>query len=376
MQSIFSEIIKLRGENSMNIDCHNRNPYCVVFCEQNRSKTAYYFSTPIYNRQTRKLIDLQFHSDRDSVYMTGSNGQIALTETLRMQNTAGTISMALPQKAFWISPREVRSGPCLLLPTTNGIAIRWDVRNSKTIQFVVEIGQSYVNIRSNDRYIAFMQETFKPFAVISCIGSTAADGHVIAPAKIMYQKLTDTRYLISLSATSPLAQYILFELNLYEHKLFQDTTVESMNPITNNAFGSVGYIGNTSIYGEQWLYSKADYEQLSELWDKRIRKVILHIPQLNRSNVELRAFRVAARFCSFGSNWNNKISERAPVSDSLPGDGYQHLDVTSLFVNPATGTMERQEGIIMKSKIKDSGFSVIATGDSMYAPQIMEICYC
>ncbi len=114
MQPIFGEIIKLRGENAMNIDYHNRNPYCVVFCEQNRSKTAYYFSTPIYNQQTRKLIDLQFHSDRDSVYMTGSNGQIVLTETLSMHNTAGTISIALPQKVFRISPREVRNGPCLL----------------------------------------------------------------------------------------------------------------------------------------------------------------------------------------------------------------------------------------------------------------------
>ena len=376
MQSVISEIVKLRGGKPMKIDFLNRNRYCVVLHEQNRSKTAYYFSTPIYNQQTRKLIDLQFHSDRDSVYMTGSNGQIALTETLRMQNTAGTISMMLPQKAVWHSPREVQSGLCLLSPTTNGVAIRGNVRNSGAIQFVVEIGQSYIGVRNNEQCIAFMQEQFKPFAVISCIGSTSADGHVIAPAKITYQKLTNTRYLLSLSATSPLAQYILFELNLYEHKLFQDTTVASMIPTVNNAFGGVGYIGNTSVYGEQWLYSRPDYARLSELWDKRICKVILHIPQLNRSHMELRAFGVASRFCSFGSNWNNKISARAVVSDSLQGEGYQHLDITSLFANLVTGTMERQEGIILKSKIKGSGFSVITTGDSMYAPQIMEIHYC
>ena len=196
---------------------------------------------------------------------------------------------------------------------------------------------------------------------------------MIAPAKIEYQKLTDKRYRIAVSATSPLAKYVIFEANLYENKLFQDTTVESMNPSTNNAFGGVGFIGNTSLCGEQWLYSRLDYSRIPEIMDKRIQKAVLHIPKFNQSNVELSAYKVSARFCSFGSNWNNKIPGQTPVSDSSSKSGYQSLDITPLLVDPRTGTITQSEGLILKPKIKGGGFSVIATGDSCFAPQIMEV---
>ena len=73
MQSVLGEIAKLRNGSPIIIDYHNSNRYRLVVQENNGSKTAYYFSTPIYNRRTRKMIDIKFQLNGDTVYSTGSN---------------------------------------------------------------------------------------------------------------------------------------------------------------------------------------------------------------------------------------------------------------------------------------------------------------
>ena len=99
------------------------------------------------------------------------------------------------------------------------------------------------------------------------------------------------------------------------------------------------------------------------------------MPKLNSNNMELNAFKINARFCSFGSNWNNKIQEGVLVADSQTNNGYQSLDITSLLVDPHTRTILNAEGLILKSKTRGNGFSVIATADSYFAPQILEVNY-
>ncbi len=375
MQSVLGEISKLRNGIPIVIDYHNSNRYRLVVRENNGTKTAYYFSTPIYNRTSRKMIDLKFQSNGDAIYLTGSNTNITVFGNVKMENAEGSCVIALPNQCRLVSTQEVHFGDIVLMPSANGVAMKCAIRPNEKSTFVIDAKQSFLNVRANDRCVALMRERFKPFAVFSCIGSGDAAGNIIAPAKIEYQILTDKRYIIAVSATSPLAQYVLFEANLYENKLFQDTTVESMNPSTNNAFGSVGFIGNTSAYGEQWLYSRLDYSKMPELMDKPIHKAVLHMPKLNQSNVELSAYKVSARFCSFGSNWNNKISGNTPVSNSSFHSGYQSLDVTSLLVDQQTKTVVQSEGLVLKPKIKGAGFSVIATGDSCFAPQILEMNY-
>lgn len=373
MQSVLGEIAKLRNGSPIIIDYHNSNRYCLVVQENNGSKTVYYFSTPIYNRRTRKMIDIKFQSNGGTVYSTGSNTNITITNCVLMENEEGSCKIALPQNTSLFSAQEAHSGNVILFPTANGVALKCSVNNNEKCSFIVDVGQPFLNVRANDKCFALMKERFKPFVVFSCVGSVDATGNVIAPAKIEYQKLSDKRYRITISSMSPLAQSVLFEANLYENKLFQDTTVESMNPSTNNAFGSVGFIGNSSAYGEQWLYSRLDYSRISEIMDKRINKAVLHMPKLNQSKVEFSAYKVSARFCSFGSTWDNKIPGETPVSDSSSESGYQSLDFTSLLVDSRTKTITKSEGLILKPKIKGSGFSAIATGDSYLAPQIMEI---
>ena len=373
MQSILGEITKLRNNAPISIDYQNRNRYRLVLDENNGSKTAYYFSTPIYNSKSRKMIDINFHCNDHTIYSTGSNANITVLNNVFMENFEGSCTIELPEKCSIFSSQEAHCGNIALLPTANGVAFKCLVKTNEKISFVIEVGQPFLNVRANNKCFALMKERFRPLVVFSCIGSVDSGGNVIAPAKIEYQKLTDKKYQIVVSAASPLAQYVLFEANLYENKLFQDTTVESLNSKTNNAFGSVGFIGNTSLYGEQWLYSRLDYSRIAEIMDKQIQRAILHIPKFNQSNVELSAYKVSARFCSFGSTWDNKIAGGASISDSSLKSGYQSLDLTSLLVDQRTKTISKSEGFILKSKIKGTGFSVIATGDSYLAPQILEI---
>lgn len=373
MQSVLGEISKLRRGSPIIIDYHNSNRYRLVVQENNGTKTAYYFSTPIYSRRTRKMIDVKFQSNGGAIFLNGSNTNITVSRNVLIENAEGSCSIELSQNCNLISSQKVRCGSMVLIPTTNGVAFKCALKTNEKATFTIEVGQPFLNVRANDRCFALMKERFRPFVVFSCIGTVDTSGDVIAPAKIEYQKLTDRRYRIAIFSTSPLAQSVLFEANLYENKLFQDTTVESMNPSTNNAFGSVGFIGNSSAYGEQWLYTRLDYSRIPEIMDKRIQKAVLHMPKLNQSKVEFSAYKVSARFCSFGSNWNNKIPGETPVSDSSSQNGYQSLDFTSLLIDGRTKTITKSEGLILKPKVKGSGFSVIATGDSYLAPQIMEI---
>ena len=373
MQSVLGEISKLRRGSPIIIDYHNRNRYRLVVQENNGTKTAYYFSTPIYSRRTRKMIDVKFQSNGGAIFLNGSNTNITVSRNVLIENAEGSCYIELSQNCNLISSQKVRCGSMVLIPTTNGVAFKCALKTNEKATFTIEVGQPFLNVRANDRCFALMKERFRPFVVFSCIGTVDTSGDVIAPAKIEYQKLTDRHYRIAIFSTSPLAQSVLFEANLYENKLFQDTTVESMNPSTNNAFGSVGFIGNSSAYGEQWLYTRLDYSRIPEIMDKRIQKAVLHMPKLNQSKVEFSAYKVSARFCSFGSNWNNKIPGETPVSDSSSQNGYQSLDFTSLLIDGRTKTITKSEGLILKPKVKGSGFSVIATGDSYLAPQIMEI---
>lgn len=375
MQSVMNEITKLRKGAPMVIDYRNSNRYRLVASENNGTKTSYYFTTPIYNRKSRKMIDLQFKTDGGVIFASGSNANITVSDKVRMENAEGSCVMELSQRATLISGKELRCGEDVIYPTTNGVAIKANVKSMGKISFNIDLGQPFLNVRSNDRYFALMKERFRPFVVFSCIGILDMSSNLIAPARIEYQKLSDKKYRLTVSSTSPLGHIVLFEVNLYENKLFQDTTVESKNPSVNNAFGSMGFIGNTSMYGKQWLYSRPDYSRMPEVMDKRVEKAVLHMPKFNYSTVEFSAFKVAARFCSFGSTWDNKIAGDTPISDSTSLSGYQSIDITSLLVDKRTRTIQPSEGLILKSKVKSSRFSAIATGDNYFAPQILEVNY-
>lgn len=374
MHSVLNEITRLRKGAPVVIDYRNSNRYRLVLSESNGTKTAYYFATPIYNRTSRKMIDLRFYSNGGTIFASGSNANITISDNVRMENADGSCIVNLPQKADFISDRELHCGADVIYPTSNGIAYKGVIKGKGSLTLDIEVNQPFLQVRCNDRCFALMKEKFRPLTIISCIGTLDFSGNLIAPAKIEYQKLTDKKYQLTFIPASPLGYYILFEANLYENKLFQDTTVESKNAKVNNAFGSIGFIGSTKEFGEQWLYSRPDFTKMSELNDKKILRAILHLPKLNTGAVELTASKVAARFCSFGSTWDNKIAEASAFNESQITDRYIDLNLIPVLTDKQ-GRLQRGEGFILKAKKKNSGFSVVATGDNYFAPQILEVNY-
>lgn len=61
MNSILGEISTLRKGAPLVIDYKNSNRYRLVAIEPNGTKTAYYFSSPIYNSRTRKSVDIIYY---------------------------------------------------------------------------------------------------------------------------------------------------------------------------------------------------------------------------------------------------------------------------------------------------------------------------
>ena len=374
MNSILGEISKLRKGAPLVIDYKNSNRYRIVASESNGTKTAYYFTSPIYHFRTRKAVDLTFHAKGEVAYATGSNANITLSGNIRMENSEGSCVISLPDRISHISEKEVLCKNKRMYPTTNGVAIHSPCASENTDTFTIEISKPFLEVRANDQYFALMSERFRPFVSISCIGTMDTNRNVISPARISYQKISDRKYAISVAPCSPLGKSVLIEANLYEPKLFQDTTVESKNAMANNAFGGVGFIGTTKEFGEQWLYSRPDFTKMQELNDKKILRAIIHLPKLNTGAVEFTASKAAARFCSFGSTWENKTGEASSFADSQITDHYIDIHLTSVL-SDKQGRLSRGEGFILKAKKKDSGFSVIATGDNYYAPPILEINY-
>ena len=82
MNAILEEIIKIRKNKPLIIDYKNKNRYRIVTFEPDGSKTAYYFSTPIYNNKSRKLIDKRFELHDNVTHLIGSNSKITLSNLL------------------------------------------------------------------------------------------------------------------------------------------------------------------------------------------------------------------------------------------------------------------------------------------------------
>ncbi len=376
MLSILDEIKKIRKENDFQININNTNKYRIVINENDGSKTAYYFSTPIYNCKTKHLINLKYQKSDDQILYYGSNSTIKFSnDKIYMKNENFDCTISLKNSFLLNNEKELICSSDKISPTTNGFLYKVNCNKSNTLSFKLIINSSFEKIRSNDKYFSLLNECNNPLITISCVGAAENNGNIISPSKIKYEKINDAEFLITVRACSPLAKWNLFEVNLYEQKLIQDTTVESNNPNENNVFGGIAFLGNSYEFGKQWLYAKYDYDKMREIFDVTIKKVFLHLPQLNNFKSSLYTFRPTTRFCSFGSNWDNRVTtlKEADV-ESVLNNGFQSFDLTQCFADKYHRFIETT-GITVKTKEEQNGFSVVTTGDSYYSPPICEINY-
>ena len=373
MNSIFTEIEKLTLEQSIEFDALNPDRYTLVAKGADRTKTAYSFGVPIYNRQTNNIVDMKYlHRNTGSYYM-GSNARIIIRDSVKMQNQYGCCDIILPGKVSKKTENTVswssQDTQIDVMPTLTGVAIKAMCTSIGQFSITIKADRVFESTRSNDKYFSIMREKFVPFITVSCIGILNDRGEVIAPCKIHNRKVNEKEYILNFTSQSKSGKNIFFEINMQETKLFQDTTVESRHPKMNNAFGGTAFLGQTNTFGEQWLYSRLEFSNLPQLQNKRIIKAILHIPQLNHSNCLLTIHRVSARFCSFGSNWENKISITDLLTESVASDGYYHIDITKLIRD----NKKKSENYVIRAKDLYGKPVVISTGDSFFKPQILEV---
>ena len=368
VKTVLNEIKYLRGMQSFLIDTRNSNQYRVIVKEK-LGHTAYCFSTPIYNIDTQKITNREFCKTKTGYTFKGTNGTVSIYQNrCVLENKDGRAVLLLNDTPMIQGFQGSERSNIIVAPTLNGICFVIDKKNfSCSLSFEAK----HERILYNSSCFSIMQEKFKPFLSVSTLYAT--DGkETFLPVEIRHIENGPQSYTLDFNHKVPGGTF-MFEMNLYEPKLFQDTTVESMHPDKNNAYGSIGFIGKTKQHGEQWLYSRPDFSKISDLTSSRIDKVLLHIPVLNGSLENVEVYIPEKRFCSFGSTWNKKVNSSGKVASSNNNGRYITIDVTSMFTNRSEQILEYNEGLILKKPKGKNDFIAISTGDCYFSPQILEI---
>lgn len=374
LDSVYSEIEKIRCEHFFSFSENLPDRHCVLCREAGGGRTAYYFSVPIRNIQSNAIVDLKFHHhNQDSVFY-GSNCKMIVSDKIRLMNEHGQCEILIPGKPYKKTDHAIffkdESGEAEIRPTLNGTILLFGRHLSKSHKtFTMRTNRPFESTRTNNRCFSIMREKSVPFVTASCIGLADSHDKICAPCEMFSQKAAENEYILHFGDDG-LQNRIAVEINIQEQKLFQDTTVESLHPTANNAFGGTSFLGTSKMLGEQWLYSRLDMTKLASLQGKKIIKSILHIPQLGSRPSPITISKIAERFCSFGSNWENKIAVRDTLAWSSDSTGYYHLDLTKLFGN----FRNKSESFVIRSNDPATS-AMIPTGDSFYSPQILEVRY-
>lgn len=366
--TLLREIKYLRDMKGFEIDRRNSNRYRVMVKEP-LGHTAYCFSTPIYNVDTRKLIRFDFDKTKSGYLFKGSNSTISICQNRCVfGNREGRIIVSLKDTPMIQGVKDNSQSAVTVVPTLNGLRF---IVKGKSLKFLLQSETKQESIRFNPNCFSIMREKFTPFLSVATLYSIDGKG-MVSPVDMKYQEKRYHTYELEITQETNNGA-VLFEINLYEPKLFQDTTVESLHPNKNNAYGAIGFIGKTKQFGEQWLYSRPDFSKIPDLTSDSIDKVLLHIPILNGCLENVDVYIPQKRFCSFGSTWNKKVSASGRVTSSNNNGRYITIDVTTMFTNRTEQTLVYNEGLILKKPKGKNNFIAISTGDCYSAPQILEI---
>ena len=348
------------------------NRYAVMSQSTTENKRAYYFSTPVFKKSDNKPIKPNFQKYAEYFFYNGSNGTTKIYGDHAVLSN-GTVEIHLSwneRKNILMSENGnvLKTQDMVIFPTFNGIAIRQ--RGNKMKLYIK--ASKHFDVRSNTKYFAFMKSKFEPIVTFNAMFAENRYRDIFYNTIIRSRKITDTSYEIDVTSDSSDAFQLTYDINLYEPKLIQDTTVESKMPKENNAYGNISFLGKSNCFGTQLLYSRIDVSKMDLPTDLKIDNVKLHIPYYAVNGNDFRISVPIKRFCSFGSNWNNKIPYSNAVLLGTRNNGYITFDI-SKYVISKTGKWNPNEGFVIQSR--GEHFSIIGTGDNYYTPQIIEITF-
>ncbi len=368
MNSVNKLLYKLFNESK----CYVINRYSVMSQSATGVKSAYYFSTPVFRKSDNKFIKPNFQKCAEYFFYNGSNGTTKIYGDHAVLNN-GTVEIHLSwneRKNILMSENGnlLKTQDMVIFPTFNGIAIR---QRANKVKLYIKASKHF-DVRSNTKYFAFMKSQFEPVVTFNAMFAENRYRDIFYNTVLRSRKITDTSYEIEITSDSSDAFQLTYDINLYEPKLIQDTTVESKMPKENNAYGNISFLGISNCFGTQLLYSRIDVSKMDLPTDLKIDTVKLHIPYYAVNGNDFRISVPIKRFCSFGSNWNNKIPYSNAVLSGTRNNGYITFDI-SKYVISKTGKWNPNEGFVIQSR--GEHFSIIGTGDNYYTPQIIEITF-
>jgi hypothetical protein len=242
------------------------------------------------------------------------------------------------------------------------------------MQFDVFTTIDYESFRKSKNCVGLMENHFKPFFNFSALFAKD-DEDKLSPLLVSYFEQNKHEGKVAFFAADEHCTRGVIELNFYEPKMMQDTPVSEKRPNENNAFGAVAWMGQSSLYGSQWLYFRPDFHKVPEMKNKVIQKITLYLPCWNTSDLFFEMNDIQARFCSFGLNWENKISiigKRKCIASQE--DGYLSIDVTKLY--SYSGKLTESIGTVLTAvPANQASFQIISTADCYARPPILCVRY-
>lgn len=349
--------------------------YSIQVSTQNNEKNVFCFTTPIYNEGG--LVEKRFTKYENSFVFRGSNAEVTVvSEGVYLKNKSCYVRMRWTGKQNFALSEDaacLTSENMVICPTLNGISVT-QTYEKEPLYFKFESQPRCKGYpRTNSKCFAYMKEKFVPFATVNCMYAASDDGGIMAGAELAMKKDSDLQYRLRMKPAMEGATKLNWEINLYEPKLMQDTTVESRRPDENNAYGSVAFLGHSPDHGVQYLYSRFDFDRIKTDPLKRMKRVLLHVPYYAAGE---QGFRIAApfrRFCSFGSNWANKVPANGVGVTYRKENEHFVFDLTQHLLT-SEGKWKENNGIVLCPS-KSDGTSVLATADNYSKPQIIEIQY-
>lgn len=348
-----------------------KNRYCVACPE--KPQTIYCFTTPVFDETTGKMVNNSFMPGNGYYEFHGSNGLIRIDRnSIRFTRCSDVVEVYFSSsQEFALSPngRLLKSKEYLIYPTLNGVLVKEAVAMQKK-SFLRIVDQSSTTPKYNSKYFALMKDRFLPLFTLSAMYGEDKQGCVFYNATLSHKKCSNAEYRLELDAT-PKAYKIIYEMNLYEPKLIQDTTVESHRPHENNIYGSVSFIGKSPNCGTQFLYSRIDVSKVWNIKTAIFESIKLYIPYYMRGEKHFQLFAPFKRFCSSGSNWINKVQSSGMHVKSGLQNGFFVFDLsTHLLIK--NGQLKENEGFVFKPNVDEESFSIIATADNYFTPQLLE----
>ena len=347
------------------------NRYGLISKSDNNMK-AYYFSVPILSQTTKKIVNSKIEKREGVYYYNGSNCEVKVYNDRIMLCKGKEIiflhfnaqkNIVLSEDGSYLKAEDI-----IFFPTFNGIIIKQRGNKAK----IKMESTTQKDVKNNSKNFAFMQSKFEPVVTFNAMFAENRYRDTFYNIMLHSNKITDNLYELELIASNENAFQLTYDINMYEPKLIQDTTVESKNPCENNAYGNISFLGKSSCLGIQFLYSRVDMEKMDLPTNIQILNVKIHIPYYTINGNDFRISVPVKRFCSFGSNWNNKIPYSNDVLLGIRNNGYITFDI-SKYVISKTGKWNPNEGFVIKSQ--GEHFSIIGTGDNYYTPQIIEITF-